>query len=96
MIARISKYKMKPDSIAAAEALLNKLKPQIMGLSGTRNFVNVVDDDGNGYVIAVVESEEIANSHADAVQSIWAQFADFLEGAPEVSQYRVLMSETNA
>jgi len=95
MFARISRYRMKPESVDAAMALLNELKPQIMSLPGMLNFINVMNEDGSGYVVSVVESEEISNANQDKVQAIWARFADHLAEPPVIEGFNVLMNESN-
>ena len=95
MFARISRYRMKQESVESATALLNDLKPQIMSLPGILNFINVMNKDGSGYVISVVESEEISNANQDKVQAIWAQFADYLAEPPVIEGFDVLMNESN-
>ena len=95
MFARISRYRMKPESVDAAMALLNELKPQIMSLPGMLNFINVINEDGSGYVVSVVESEEISNANQDKVQAIWARFADHLAEPPVIEGFNVLMNESN-
>lgn len=72
-----------------------ELKPQIMSLPGMLNFINVVNEDGYGYVIAVVESEEISNASQDNVQAIWAKFADHLAKPPVADRFMVLMNGSN-
>lgn len=95
MFARVSKYRMKKESVEAARALLDQLKPQIMALPGMKSFTNVMNDDGNGYVVAVVESEEISIANQDKVAALWAKFADHLAEPPTTEGFKVLMSETN-
>lgn len=95
MFARISKYRMKAESIDAAKAKLEEIKPQIMSLPGLKTFVNVMNDDGTGYVLSVVESEEISIANQDKVQAIWSLFADHLAEPPATDGYNVLMCETN-
>ena len=84
---------MKPESVDAAKALLDELKPQIMTLPGMKHFINVMNRDGSGYVIAVVDSEEVSIANQDKVQAIWARFADYLAEPPNTEGYDVLMSE---
>lgn len=96
MFARISKYRMKPGSAEAAKMLLDELGPQIMALPGMKNFINVMNHDGSGYAIAVVESEAISNANQDKVQAIWAKFADHLAEPPVIVGYDVLMNEANS
>ena len=95
MYARVTSYRMKPDSITAAEALLNQVKSEIMAMPGMLNFINVIDADGNGYVVAVVESEETSNANQEMVEAMWARFGDFLAEPPQPGGYRVMMNEAN-
>ena len=95
MFARVTKYKMKPGSRDAATALLNQLKDRIMAMNGMHNFVNVMNDDGSGYVISVVESEETSDANAEQVAALWGQFADHLEGPPTPEGYDVIANWAN-
>ena len=95
MFARVTKYKMKPGSRDAATALLNQVKDQIMAMPGVHNFVNVMNEDGSGYVISVGESQAISEANAPKVAEIWGQFAQFLEGAPSAEGYDVIANWSN-
>lgn len=95
MFARVTKYRMKPESIGEATALLYELKPKIMALPGLMNFINVMNDDGNGYIVSVVESEELANASQEQVAALWAMFGDYLAEPPSPNGFNVLMNETN-
>ena len=95
MFARVTKYKMKPGSRDAATALLDQLKDKIMAMNGMHNFVNVMNDDGSGYVISVVESEETSDANAQQVAALWGQFADYLEGPPTPEGYDVIANWAN-
>lgn len=95
MFARITHYKMKPDSIDTAMALLEQLKPQIMAMPGMLRFINAHDDTGAGYVVSVVESEEVSNANQESVQAMWANFADYLEGPPTPQGFGVIADWSN-
>jgi heme-degrading monooxygenase HmoA len=95
MFARISTYKMNPDSVADAEAKLQELMPKIMGMDGMVTFTNAVEADGNGVVVSVVESEEKSNANQEQVAQIWAEFSDYLTEPPVIGGYRVLAHESN-
>ncbi|WP_253196206.1 hypothetical protein [Roseovarius sp. PS-C2] len=73
---------------------MEELKDRILGLSGMNHFINVMDDQGAGYVIALVESEEISNTNAENVKAIWGEFAEFLEEMPTPKGFDVLVSWT--
>lgn len=90
MFARITKYKMKPGSRDEATALMEKLKPQIMALPGIKQFINVMNDDGTGYVVSLVESKAKSDANAEKVREIWANFGPFLEAMPNPEGYDVI------
>lgn len=95
MFARVTKYQMKPDSKDAAKALMHQLKGEIMSMPGMHSFTNVMNDDGSGYVVSVVESEEISNSNAPKVAELWGHFADHMMAPPEPVGYDVIASWSN-
>jgi len=95
MFARITRYKMKPESRDAATELLNSLRDQIMGMPGMHNFVNVMNADGSGCVISVVENEESSDANAERVAALWSHFSDYLEAPPEAEGYDVIANWSN-
>jgi hypothetical protein len=54
-----------------------------------------MNEDGTGYVVALVESEEVSNTNAEAVAAAWAQFSDLLEATPSPNGYDVIANWTN-
>ena len=95
MYARITNYKMKPDSIDAAMALLEELKPQIMAMPGMVRFINAHDETGAGYVVSIIESKEVAEANVAAVQAMWSNFAEHLEAMPTPQGYGVISDWSN-
>ena len=95
MFARVTKYKMKPGSREAATALMNQLKGEIMGMPGMHNFVNVMNDDGSGYVISIVENEATSDANAEKVKALWGQFSEHLESVPTPEGYDVIANWAN-
>ncbi len=95
MFARITHYKMKPESVESATATLNQMKDKIMSLPGMVQFVNTMNSDGSGCVISVVESQAISDANQEAVGQIWAVFADHLEGTPEATGFDVTANWSN-
>jgi hypothetical protein len=94
MFARVTKFKMKAGSIDAAVARMEELKPHIMALDGLHQFMNVMQADGAGYIISVVENEEKSNANAPQVAALWGQMAEFLEGPPEPVAHTVMANWT--
>ncbi|MEM9394875.1 MAG: hypothetical protein AAGA38_13525 [Pseudomonadota bacterium] len=95
MFARVTPYKMKPGTRDDAMALMEQLRSKIMGMPGMHNFINVMSEDGSGYVISVVESEAASNANAETVKSLWAEFAPMLEAMPVPEGYDVMANWTN-
>lgn len=90
MFARITQFKMKPGTREAATAKMNELKAEIMGMPGTHCFSGVMNEDGSGYVISVVESEETSNANAPKVAELLEHFAEFMEGPPSPTGFDVV------
>jgi hypothetical protein len=90
MFARVTQFKMKPGTREAATAKMNELKSEIMGMPGMHCFTNVMNDDGTGYVISVVESEDISNANAPKVAELWGHFAEFMEAPPTPAGFDVI------
>ena len=95
MFARITKYKMKAGSLDQATEIMNGLKGEIMGLPGIHQFINTMDEDGSGHIIAIVESRETSEANAARVQEIWGAFAGLLEAAPEMTGHDILVNWSN-
>ena len=95
MFARVTHYKMKSGSRDAATEMMNSLRNQIMGMPGMQHFLNVMNADGSGYVVAVVESEATSKANAETVAKLWSNFADYLEAPPKPEGYDVIASWSN-
>ncbi len=90
MYARITTYKMKPGSRDAATGVMNGLKADILALPGMVRFINVMDDNGAGYIIALSKNETTDEATLAKIKALWGNFADLLEGPPERSDYDVI------
>ena len=90
MLARVTAFKFRADARDAAIETMEKLKPQIMALPGLTHFINVVDAEGNGYVMSLVEDEAQNEASTEQVSKLWAQFADYLEAKPEPRTFEVV------
>lgn len=95
MFARITHYKMKPESRDAATKVLESLRGQIMSMPGMVHFLNVMNADGSGYVVSVVESQESSDANAQRVAALWSSFSTFLEGPPKAEGFDVIAHWSN-
>jgi hypothetical protein len=83
MFARVTPYRLKPGARDAALKTLEEMKAEILALPGLKQFVNMLSDDGSGYVISVVESKEISDANANQVRALWGRMADYLVEMPK-------------
>ncbi len=90
MYARVTRYKMKPGSVDAARAEMERSKADIMAQPGMLQFVNVMNPDGSGYIVALVESRERSEANAETVRELWGRFKDHLEAAPAPEGFEVI------
>lgn len=86
---------MKDGSRDSAMEILDGLKGEIMALPGMHQFINTMDDDGSGHIVALVESRETSEANAPRVQEIWGAFADLLESAPAMEGHDVIANWSN-
>ena len=66
-----------------------------MEMPGIHNFIDVLNDDGSGYVISVVESEATSNANATKVAELWGAFSDHKEATPKAEAYDVIANWSN-
>ncbi len=90
MFARITPYKLRAGTVEAATARARELKPEIMALPGMINFTNVLNADGSGYVISLVESREVSDGNIERVRQIWSKMGEFLAEMPVPEGYDVV------
>lgn len=95
MFARVTKYRIKKESIKDAIAMMERIKPQVMALPGMQQFLNVMDKNGNGYIVAIIESEATSNANMPRVMEIWANFREMLVEPPAPAGFDVLVNEKN-
>jgi hypothetical protein len=90
MQARITRFKMKPDSAGEARALMERPRGDIMGQPGMRHCLIVMNDDGSGHVISLIDAEGSAPEGVDRVRALWHKFADHLEAVPSPEIFEVI------
>ena len=87
MYARVTKFKGNPGKIGEMEANLDTNASKVAGISGIVGSFVVWNNDGDGQVVTVYESEDAATTALPAVQEIWSGMADLLAGPPEVTNF---------
>jgi hypothetical protein len=90
MQARITRFKMKPDGAAEARALMQQLKGDIVGQPGMRHCLIVMNEDGSGHVIALIDAAGGSPEAVDRVRALWHKFHDHLETMPDPEIYEVI------
>lgn len=95
MQARITRFKMRPEETEAARQLLMRLRDEIMAQPGLDRCITVMNPDGSGHVIALVDERGSLPESVDGVRAIWHKFHDHLEAVPEPEIFEVLADWSN-
>lgn len=95
MHARVTQFKMKEGARDTAVARMNELKGAIMAMPGMLHFINVMNEDGTGFVVALVESKEISDANQERTMEMWGRFSDLLEAIPDPAGYEVMANWGN-
>jgi hypothetical protein len=96
MFARVTPYQLKSGTRDAAIATMEDMKADIMALPGLKQFINVLGQDGSGYVISMVESQEISDENADRVRALWGRMGPHLAEMPSPQGAEVVADWTTA
>ena len=87
MFARVTAYRMNPDSEDEVVAMLDDIRAQTAKLGGLISSYTMWNDDGTGQTIAIYENEAAADAAVPVVQQMWGGLADHLLAAPEMTTY---------
>lgn len=79
MYAKVTRYKTKPGMASESLALMEQMKEQIMSLPGLSQFLNIMDEDGAGYVVGIWTDREAAYANEQREAEMWQAYADYLE-----------------
>lgn len=94
MQTRITRFKMREDAAESARQLVHQLKSEIMGQPGVQRCIVVMNADGSGHVIALIDDRGSLPESVDRVRSIWHKFHDHLEAVPEPEIFEVIADWT--
>lgn len=95
MQARITRFKMRPEETGPARQLLMRLRDEIMAQPGLDRCITVMNSDGSGHVIALIDERGSLPESVDGVRAIWHKFHDHLEAVPEPEIFEVLADWSN-
>ncbi len=88
---RITRFRVRPDAVEAARALVVELRAEIMAQPGLlRCIVALNDDDGRGYVLALIDERGGLPESVDRVRLLWHKFHDHLDEVPEPEIFDVV------
>lgn len=90
MQARVTRFKMRPEEVEAAQQLVLQLREEIMAQPGVARCITVMNPDGSGYVLALVDERGSLPESVDRVRAIWHKFHDHLEAVPQPEIFEVL------
>ena len=96
MYARLTRYKIKPEHIDEARALVNEMGSAGIDSAGVFQLINLGRDDGSGVLIAIYQSQEDAARVSDRIKQAWKQIIPFLDRTPEPDEFDVISYEIAA
>ena len=79
MYAKVTRYKTKSGMASESLALMEQMKERIMSLPGLTQFLNIMDEDGAGYVIGIWTDREAAFANEQREAEMWQAYADYLD-----------------
>lgn len=79
MYAKVTRYRTKPGMASESPALMEQMKEQIMSLPNLSQFLNIMDEDGAGYVIGIWTNRDTAFANEQREAEMWQAYADYLE-----------------
>ena len=94
MQARITRFKMRAETVDAAREQVGLLKDEIMDQPGMHRCIVVMNSDGSGHVMALVDERGSSPESVDRVRAIWRKFHDHLEAVPEPEIFEVIADWT--
>jgi hypothetical protein len=92
---RITRFRMRPDAVEAARALVRQIQGEIMAQPGLLRCIVVMNDDGRGYVVALTDERGGLPESVDRVRMLWHKFHDYLDEVPEPEIYDVVADWSN-
>jgi hypothetical protein len=81
---------MRQEGAAEARALMEGLKEEIIGQPGMRHCLIVMNADGSGHVIALIDEAGSSPEAVDRVRALWHKFHDHLETMPDPEIYELI------
>jgi len=90
MQVRITRFKMRPESVGDAGGRMRELRDEILGQPGMLRCLIVMNPDGAGHVIAQIDEAGSSPEGVDGVRAIWRKFHDYLETVPDPEIYEVV------
>jgi|GEM_PF-3550374 len=94
MHARVTRFKLKPETVEQANAGIEQTRQEVMKIPGIKGYINLRSYDGTeGLVISFYESAEQADTATQPALQQWVKFTEFFESTPESRGYDVLVKD---
>jgi hypothetical protein len=81
---------MRPDAVEAARARFDALRDEVMAQPGVGRCIAVMNADGSGYVVALIDERGSSAEAVDRVRVLWHRFHDHLEAVPDPEIFEVI------
>lgn len=87
MFVRITSFMLDPSKAEEADGRTDKIRAVVKNMPGVVHAYSARNDQGEGVVIGIWESEKAATDAEETVNKAWSQFGDLLTAPPERKAY---------
>jgi len=96
MYARLTTFRVKPDKVDEMRQWRERNESKIYTQPGLREWIGMMDENGEFFVLSVFDDEKAARDAMPAVRSLWSDMAPMLEGEPTARFMQVLAAKNLA
>jgi len=96
MYARLTTFRVKPDKSEDLRRWRDENEARIYAQPGLREWIGMMDDNGEFYVLAVFDDEQAAQDAMPQVRALWGDMASMIEGEPTARFFNVVATKSLA
>ena len=96
MYARLTTFRVKPGKMEEMRQWRERNEAKIYAQPGLRDWIGMVDDNGEFCVIAVFDDEKAARDAMPQVRALWSDMASMIESEPTAQFMNVLAAKNLA
>lgn len=96
MYARLTTFRVKPDKLEDMRRWRDENEAKIYAQPGLREWIGMMDDNGEFFVLALFDDEKAARDALPQVRALWSDMASMIESEPTARFLNVVAAENLA